>query len=197
LNSQAPGLRRARSGAVLLGALVLVLAGCASSAQLLWEEYTNAGLGAYRAGQYNRAAMYLNRAVQKAEELGPQELGRSLNNLGELARRRGQTAEAERLFTRALAVKEMLGKDHPDVATSLNNLAQVHVVQGRDADAIPLLERSLAIQENALDPEHPALRRSLTALGDVYRRVGRPEEAFIVDVRARMLREEENPPPGR
>src|SRR4029453_2849001 len=85
---------------LVLGALVLALAGCASSAQLLWEEYTNAGLSAARAGQYNRASMFLNRAAQKAEELGPQELGRSLNNLAELARRRGQTDEAERLFLR-------------------------------------------------------------------------------------------------
>ena len=179
------------------GALVLALAGCASSAKLLWEEYTNAGLSAARAGQYNRASMYLNRAMQKAEELGPQEFGRSLNNLAELARRRGQTAEAERLFARALAVKEMLGKDHPDVATSLNNLAAIYITQGREAEAIPLLERSLTIQEKALDPEHPALRRTLVALGGAYRHTGRAEDAFIADVRVRMLREEENRPPER
>lgn len=172
-----------------------LLSGCASSAQLLWEEYTSAGLGAYRAGQYNRAAMYFNRAAQKAEELGPEELGRSLNNLAELARRRGQTAEAERLFARALAVKETLGKDHPSVATSLNNLAQVYVAQGRDADAIPLLERSLTIQEKTLDPAHPALRRTLTVLGDVYRRLGRAEDAFTTDVRVRLLREESEDTP--
>jgi tetratricopeptide (TPR) repeat protein len=180
---------RARVAALVAAALVLTA--CGSSARLLWEEYTSAGLGAYRAGQYNRAAMYLNRAAQKAEELGPLELGRSLNNLGELARLRGQTAEAERLFLRALAVKELLGPDSPEVATSLNNLAQVYITEGRDTDAIPLLERSLTIQEKALDPEHPALRRTLIVLGEVYRRVGRSEDAFITDVRARMLREEE------
>ena len=182
---------------LVLGALALVLAGCASSAKLLWEEYTNAGLSAARAGQYTRASMFLNRAAQKAEELGPQELGRSLNNLAELARRRGQTAEAERLFLRALAVKEVLGKDHPDVATSLNNLAAMYIAQGRETEAIPLLERSLTIQEQALDPEHPALRRTLVVLGDAYRHAGRAEDAFITDVRVRMLRDEEDRPPGR
>jgi tetratricopeptide (TPR) repeat protein len=182
---------------LVLGALVLALAGCASSAKLLWEEYTNAGLGAARAGQYNRASMFLNRAAQKAEELGPQELGRSLNNLAELARRRGQTEEAERLFMRALAVKEVLGKDHPDVATSLNNLAAMYIAQGRETEAIPLLERSLTIQERALDPEHPALRRTLVVLGDAYRHTGRAEDAFITDVRVRMLREEEDRRPER
>lgn len=188
------------SGGARVAALVavaVVLAGCGSSARLLWEEYTSAGLGAARAGQYNRAAMYLNRAAQKAEELGPLELGRSLNNLGELARRRGQTAEAERLFTRSLSVKELLGPEHPDVATTLNNLAQVYIMQDRDTDAIPLLERSLTIQEKTLDPEHPALRRTLTILADVYRRLGRADDAFITDVRAHMLREEEEPPKER
>jgi tetratricopeptide (TPR) repeat protein len=157
---------------------------------LLWEEYTDAGLGAYRAGQYTRASMYLNRAAEKAEELGPEELGRSLNNLAELARRRGRIAEAERLFARALAVKETLGRDHPSVATSLNNLAQLYIAQRRDEEAIPLLERSLTIQEKTLDPEHPALRRTLVALGDAYRRLGRADDAFIADVRVRLLREE-------
>jgi tetratricopeptide (TPR) repeat protein len=188
------GLRHARSGACAFLCVALLVAGCASSPRLLWEEYTSAGLQAYGAGQYGRAEMYLNRAARKAEDLGPQELGRSLNNLAELARRQGRAAEAERLFARALAVKEMgLGPDHPDVATSLNNLAQIYVAQGRDAAAAPLLERSLGIQEKALDPEHPVLRRTLTLLAEVYRHLGRAEEAFILDVRARMLREEPAP----
>jgi tetratricopeptide (TPR) repeat protein len=180
-----------RAGAV--GVIVLlVLAGCASSERVLFEEYTSAGLQEYSAGKYGRAERYLIRAAEKAEALGPQEHGRSLNNLGELARRRGNTREAERLFLRSLAVKEAgLGADHPDVATTLNNLAQVYVGQQRDAEAVALLERSLKIQEGALDDEHPALRRTLTALAEVYRRLGRDEDAFIAEVRKRLLREED------
>jgi tetratricopeptide (TPR) repeat protein len=188
--------RRARLA--LLVAVTVALAGCASSERLLWEEYTSAGLQAYGAGQYARAEMYLNRAADKAEDLGPQELGRSLNNLAELARRRGNAKEAERLFLRALAVKEVgLGRDHPDVATTLNNLAQVYVAQQREAEAVPLLERSLAIQEAALDDEHPALRRTLTTLAEVYRRLGRDDDAFITEVKKRLLREDEEPPADR
>jgi len=170
---------------------MILLAGCASSSQLLWEEYTAAGLQAYAAGQYGRSEMYLQRAAQKAEDLGPRELGRSLNNLGELARRRGRTTEAERFFERAVKVKETgLGLEDPDVATSLNNLAQVYVTQQRQADAVPVLERSLKIQEKALDPDHPALRRTLTLLADTYRQVGRENDAFATDVRIKMLRAE-------
>jgi tetratricopeptide (TPR) repeat protein len=191
LSVRAAALRSTRSAALVLGFGAVCLAGCASSERLLWEEYTTAGLQAYGAGQYGRAEMFFTRAAKKAEELGPEELGRSLNNLGELARRRGHVTQAEHLFRRAVAVKETgLGLDHPDVATSLNNLAQVYAAQGRHAEAAPLLERSLAIQEKALDSEHPVLRRTLTVLADVYRRLGRDQDAFIMDVRARILRSE-------
>ena len=86
-----------------------------------------------------------------------------------------------------------LGPVHPDVATSLNNLAQLYVAQGRDSEAAPLLERSLAIQAKALDNEHPVLGRTLTLLAEVYRHLGREEDAFEAEVRKRLLREEPSP----
>ena len=178
-----------------LSAALLLLGGCASHARFLWEEYTTEGIRAVRVGQYERAEQFLTRAAQKAAELGPLEMGRSLNNLAELYRRQGRAAEAERYFTEALSMKESeLGADHPDVATSLNNLAQLYVAQGRDSEAAPLLERSLEIQGKALDAEHPVLGRTLTLLGEVYRHLGRAEDAFEVEVRKRLLREEPTPP---
>ena len=180
---------------LVLGVGALLVAGCASSERFLWEEYTSAGIQAVRAQQYARAEQLLIRAAKKAEELGPQEKGRSLNNLAELYRRQGRVAEAERYFTEALSVKEAeLGGDHPDVATSLNNLAQLYVAQGRDLEAAPLLERSLAIQEKVLDAEHPVLGRTLTLLGEVYRHLGREDALFEIEVRKRLLREEDSPP---
>jgi len=178
----------------MLGAAVLMLGGCVSNERFLWEEYTTAGIQAVRVGHYARAEQFLTRAAKKAEELGPQEKGRSFNNLAELYRRQGRAADAERYFTQALSVKESeLGPDHPDVATSLNNLAQLYVAQGRDSEAAPLLERSLAIQEKALDAEHPVLGRTLTLLAEVYRHLGREEDAFEAEVRKRLLREEPSP----
>jgi tetratricopeptide (TPR) repeat protein len=170
---------------------VLLLAGCVSNQRFLWEEYTTAGIQAVRVGHYARAEQFLTRAAQKAEELGPQERGRSLNNLAELYRRQGRAADAERYFTQALSLKEAeLGEDHPDVATSLNNLAQLYVMQKRDLEAAPLLERSLAIQGKALDAEHPVLGRTMTLLAEVYRHLGREGDAFELEVRKRMLRED-------
>jgi tetratricopeptide (TPR) repeat protein len=173
--------------------LAVILAGCASSERFLWEEYMSAGVQAGRAGRYDEAERYFKRAAAKADELGPQETGRALNNLGELYRRQGRLTEAERMFTRSLAVKEVLGTDHPDVATGLNNLAQVYITQGRIAAAVPLLERSLTIQEKTLTGEHPALARTMTTLAQVYRAVGRDNDAFILEVRTKLIRDAEDP----
>jgi tetratricopeptide (TPR) repeat protein len=169
--------------------LVVLVLGCAPSERFLWEEYMSAGVQAGRAGRYDEAERHFKRAATKAEELGPQEMGRTLNNMGELYRRQGRLAEAERLFERSLAVKEVLGRDHPDVATGLNNLARVYIAQGRVVAAVPLLERSLVIQEKALTGEHPAMVRTMTTLAQIYRSIGRDNDAFILEVRAKLLRD--------
>ena len=59
-----------------------------------------------------------------------------LNNLGQVAKVQGRTAEAEPLIKRSLAIREkVLGPDHPDVARSLNNLAELY--DGRRTSARP------------------------------------------------------------
>ena len=53
------------------------------------------------------------------------DVARSLNNLADLYDGLpGRVRDAERLFERALAIREStVGPDHPDTAKSLNNLA--------------------------------------------------------------------------
>jgi hypothetical protein len=54
----------------------------------------------------------------------------------------GKYDEAIRLFKKSLAIrKQVLGAEHPDVATSLNNLAEVYLAQGRYTEAKPLLKK--------------------------------------------------------
>jgi Tfp pilus assembly protein PilF len=46
----------------------------------------------------------------------------NLHNLAAIAHRRGDLAQAETLYRRALAIKEdVLGHDHPELVTTLNN----------------------------------------------------------------------------
>jgi tetratricopeptide (TPR) repeat protein len=78
------------------------------------------------------------------------------NNLAALAHARGNDAEAERLYQRALAIKEkLLDPDHPDVVMTLNNLAVLYKSGGKYAEAELLYQRALVIFEMALGPTHP------------------------------------------
>jgi tetratricopeptide (TPR) repeat protein len=188
--------------AVVAIVLALLMAGCALGPRAEWEDYTTEGRTSVAAKRYARAESAFTRAVRAAEDLGPLELGRSLNNLGELnrqlaeltngAQRRARQAEAENLFRRSIAVKEVgLGPESPEVATTLNNLARLYADQGRLGDALPLFERSLAIQEKHVGTEHPVLARTMRNLAAVYRATGRDHEAFVLETRAHLLHSED------
>jgi hypothetical protein len=59
-----------------------------------------------------------------------------LINLGRLRNRQGSHAEGERLFRKALAIRERaFGPDHPQVAVALNSLAMAVGAQARHSEA--------------------------------------------------------------
>ncbi len=71
----------------------------------------------------------------------------TLNNLALLYSYRGNYAEAEPLYERALAtVEKALGPEHPHVATSLENYAALLRETGRDAEATKMEARAKAIR---------------------------------------------------
>jgi tetratricopeptide (TPR) repeat protein len=79
-------------------------------------------------------------------------------------------AHAEKLFERALAIREKhLGSEHPDTATSLNNLALVLRFRGDTARARRLLQRSLAIRKKVLGRNHFETAWSLHNLARILR----------------------------
>ena len=76
-----------------------------------------------------------------------------------------QSAEAEPLMRRALAIEEnYFGSDHPRTAIILNNLAQLLGATNRRNEAEPLLDRALAINENCFGSEHPIVATALNNL---------------------------------
>ena len=93
----------------------------------------------------------------------------------------GNHAEAERLYRRALAIKERAqGPDHPDVGMTLNNLAVCCTAQGRFVEAEAFYQRALAIFEATLGPDHPhvaACRENYALL----RETGRASEALALE----------------
>jgi eukaryotic-like serine/threonine-protein kinase len=113
-----------------------------------------------------------------------------LDHLAAVHRATSAYEEAKTLHERALAVREnVLGPEHPEVATSLNNLVVVHYVTGAYEEAKAVSERALAIREKALGPEHPEVADSLTNLAGVHYATGAYEETRALHERALAILE--------
>jgi tetratricopeptide (TPR) repeat protein len=122
--------------------------------------------------------------------LESQSAARLLNKTAYYLNERAEYPEAERLYLRALAIREKaLGPDHPDTANSLNNLALLYDNQGRYDDAEPLYQRALAIREKVLGPDHPKTATSLNNLAALYVAQSRYDEAEPLYRRALAIRE--------
>ncbi len=108
----------------------------------------------------------------------PLALANTLYDLAILRRQQGDEGEAERLYRRALDIREReLGLNHPDVATVLNNLAALEAAQGNYDAAQPLLKRALSIRQTALGREHVLTAQSLNNLALLYAAQGNAASA--------------------
>ena len=107
-----------------------------------------------------------------------------LNDEVEELYRIGQYARAVVVGKKALKVaEEIVGPDHPSVATSLNNLALLYDTQGEYAAAEPLYKGALSIAEKALGPDHPSVATFLNNLAALYRATGQILEAQELEKR--------------
>ncbi|NET67412.1 MAG: tetratricopeptide repeat protein [Moorea sp. SIO1G6] len=108
----------------------------------------------------------------------------------------GKYSEAIPLGEKALEIRQqVLGEEHPDVATSLNNLALLYSRQGRYQQAEPLFQQALDLRKRLLGDQHPHVATSLNNLAFLYYSQGRYQEAEplyqqALDLRKRLLGEE-------
>jgi len=110
------------------------------------------------------------------------EVAITLNNLAGVHHAQGDADEAEKLYRRALALKEaLLGPDHPDVAMTLNNLALLLADAGRADAAEPLYERALRTFAATLDPGHPKIRACVGNYAAMLRERGRGAAARTLE----------------
>lgn len=145
-----------------------------------WIDETSRGLGALSDGRLDDAEAPLRAALQEAEGIGPLDyrVHRSLNNLADLYRLRGDLEAAEPLYRRALEVAEAaLGPDHPDLALSLNNLALLYGDMGDYEAAGELLNRAQAILVAAFGPNHPNVAVGMRNLARLRLREGNTARA--------------------
>jgi tetratricopeptide (TPR) repeat protein/predicted Ser/Thr protein kinase len=112
-----------------------------------------------------------------------------LNRLSAVHLSSGGHEQLKALNERALAIYEVLGPNHPDIARTLTLLANGHHMTGDYARAIPLQERAVAIYEEALGPEHPYLAMALGNLAAGYLESGQYERTYALAERALAIDE--------
>jgi tetratricopeptide (TPR) repeat protein len=101
-----------------------------------------------------------------------------LNDLAGVVEVQGRFADAERLYTQALAIdRATIGERHPEYAKHLSNLAGVVRAQGRYAEAEGLHTQAIAIERATIGDAHSAYATHLNNLALAVKAQGRYAEA--------------------
>lgn len=110
-------------------------------------------------------------------------VGRTLDNLGIMARRQGRLLDAESLQRRALKVlRRELGPDHPDVAMAHCNLGNTLAALERLEEAQKHLRVGMTGLQRGLSPEHAFVGIASVNLADVLLASNqRPEALELYD----------------
>src|SRR5262249_50541746 len=118
------------------------------------------------------------------------DLAMGLRRLGAASEKGMQPGEAERLYSRALAILDAgADPDPPAQAMVLTDLARVAVSQGKHEQAVTWLRRALVLLAAVPPPPSDELTAAaLDTLTGAYRGLGRPADAAAARARAEALR---------
>ncbi len=105
----------------------------------------------------------------------------AMNNLGNLLRDAGQSAEAIPLNRRAFAeLRAVYGDSHPMTLIALNDLANALSQNGQADEAEPLYRLLIPAQRRVLGPEHSHALTAMNNLGHLLHRRGELGEAGVL-----------------
>src|SRR5581483_3178861 len=155
--------------------------------RLLWQ------IGCYlkERAQYVQAETFFHQALAFDEEIyGPDhlEVAKDLNDLAYLLWNQGKYEETEPLFQRALTIRRQhVGHENPVTAETLQNLACLYQTQGKHEESMQWFQVAVAIDE---DHAEPTVTTDWSNQADLFRRLGRYEEAEILLERARAAHEQ-------
>ena len=155
-----------------------------------WEKHHQAGVTAYRGGNYSDAEKQFKAALTETEKLSTDDwrLTKTLGNLAEVYRFQSKYSQATPYFQRLLEISEAsFGPDHPNVAAHLNNLAGNYQAQGMLAEAAPLYKRALDIWERNLGPDNPLVLFALKNYVGLLHQMGRDAEVESYQSRLKAI----------
>ncbi|MCA9702169.1 MAG: tetratricopeptide repeat protein, partial [Myxococcales bacterium] len=108
------------------------------------------------------------------------DLALALDQLGQLANKRGDLEEAENLFRRGLEIRQAtLAPTNSKLLYSHVNIGRVAYSRGDAEGALAAWEQGLALAKGSLDDSHPELARAETNVGVALRALGRLDEAEV------------------
>lgn len=139
-------------------------------------------------------------STEKERKTARNNVAQSLNNLGGLLWRQygpEKYDEAERLYHKALKLRQKVGPAHPEVGKMYNNLAKLLEARGQLDTAEAYYRKALRIwqDEKGLGQEHQYIARVLHSLAEMCLETGRVEEANstcreALDMRLKLLAED-------
>ncbi len=155
------------------------------------ERHWKLAMKSHQNGRYLESELEFSRAIQAAEEYGPDslELARHLDRLADFYHSVGKYADAEELFRRVLQInQERFGADGYELAPALNNLGLLHYAQGRYPEGEESFSRLLPLLELHLGQTHRELAICLENYAAVLRKLNRDPDAGRLQARAAEIR---------
>lgn len=148
-----------------------------------FDDYSDAGITAFKRGSEAQAESYLRTALQLAESFPPNDLRliKTLRNLAMVLASEEKFAEAEQVQRREIELKEKAFGDTQDLASSLNNLGVLCFNQAKYKEGEEAYKRVISIDEKILPRNHPERILSMENYAKLLRRMNRYKEAEKYD----------------
>jgi signal transduction histidine kinase len=128
---------------------------------------------------------YARKALEALEGTGEEaRIALALNNLGNVHRERGETAQARELFERSLALKLKVG-DKRSLAIAYHNLSDLADDEHRPEKALALMRQSHALRREVGDTRGVAI--ALFNIARLLNTLGRPAEALAAAEEAQAI----------
>jgi tetratricopeptide (TPR) repeat protein len=147
--------------------------------------------------EYAKSESVLMRAIEESKDFSDfNHLPNLLNYLARIYKHKQRDAKAEKFYKLALEItKQLVGENHPDVATHLNNLALFYLEKGRHNEAESLLIQALELRKKFLGEDHidlATVQHDLAYLYDIQGRYSEAEPLHLqaLEIRIRWLGEE-------
>jgi|GEM_PF-1754033 len=94
--------------------------------------------------------------------------------------------ESETSYRRAIAIKQILGKETPERGVQISNLANMFFKKGDFAQAMQYGKEGILIREQGLSP-NPTLLTAYTNLGIIHKQVGLYQQALVYYKRVELV----------